>query len=145
MNAALTICRLLTLMRMVILESEESPGVLTNLWFLMGTSCGTDLISRTFHQNYHKYTKPAYIYQKNHFLFNLFPLTAGLATKIAAKSPPTVQINCFLLNVSLNKSNVPEGDVRVKNMSNPDAKTRDVDSRSDGAVVMRWVFAISYS
>jgi len=82
--------------------------------------------------------------QKNHLLFNLFFLTIGLVTRIPTTRPAIVNTNCFLLNPSLNKSKVPDGAVRVKNISKPSLNTSDVDSKSEGAVVIRRIWATSY-
>jgi len=76
-----------------------------------------------------------------HPSFNFFLATIGFVTKIATANPVTVNTNCALLNPSLSTSNVPEGATRVRNMSNPTARTSEVDSRRAGAVVNFWTFA----
>jgi hypothetical protein len=76
-----------------------------------------------------------------HFSRSRFFRTIGLTAAIAIASPQMVKTSCALLNDSLSTSNVPDGVTRVQNKSSPYAKTRDVDSSSDGAVRMCRTFA----
>jgi hypothetical protein len=55
---------------------------------------------------------------------------------IATNNPQTVKTSCTLLKFSLSTSKVPEGAIRVENMSRPYANIRDVDSRRAGDVMI---------
>ena len=77
---------------------------------------------------------------ENHLSRSFFLLTIGRVTTSPIANSKIANTSWILLNPSLNTSNVPDGDTRVRNMSSPYAYTSDVDSSSAGLVM---IFAVS--